>query len=216
MNMMGAVPRYAAKERDALADALLDAGPDAPTLCEGWTARDLAAHIVLRDRRPDAIPGVLIKSLSGWTERVQRGYRDGHEYPELVGLVRHAPRWSPLSLPQLDEAANTLEFFVHVEDVRRAEPGWQPRPLDPGLVGALWRRVPGLARLNLRRIDATVRVVAPGHGAVTVGNGEPAVTVSGDPGELVLFFYGRQLATRVDVTGPESLTSKLRGARFGL
>jgi uncharacterized protein (TIGR03085 family) len=203
-------------ERHALADALLDAGPDAPTLCQGWTARDLAAHVVLRDRRPDTIPGMLVKSLRGWTERVQRDCRDGHDYPELVDLVRHAPRWSPLSLAPLDEAANTLEFFIHTEDVRRGGVGRPPRPLEPGLPAVLWRRVPTLARLNLRRIDATVRVEAPGHGAVTIGDGEPGVTVSGDPGELVLFFYGRQSAARVDITGSPDLAGKLRTARFGL
>jgi hypothetical protein len=73
-----------------------------------------------------------------------------------------------------------------------------------------------LARLNLRRIDATVRVEAPGHGAFTVGDGPPALTLSGDPGELVLFFFGRQGAARIDVTGPDDLADKLRGARFGL
>ncbi|GII22118.1 TIGR03085 family metal-binding protein [Planosporangium mesophilum] len=210
------MPRYALMERQALADALLDAGPDAPTLCTGWTARDLAAHVVLRDRRPDAIPGVLIRALRGWTERVQRGYRDGRDYPDLVGLVRHPPRWSPLSLAPLDEAANTLEFFIHTEDVRRGGPDRQPRPLDPGLAALLWRRVPTLARLNLRRVEETVRVEAPGHGAVTIGNGEPTVTITGDPGELVLFFYGRQSAARVDLTGPEELVDRLRRARFGL
>jgi uncharacterized protein (TIGR03085 family) len=203
-------------ERDALADALLDAGPDAPTLCAGWTARDLAAHVVLRDRRPDAAAGIMVKPLAGWTDRVRRGYRDGHDYPDLVRLVRHAPRWSPLSLPQLDEAANTLEFFVHTEDVRRGQPDWQPRPLDPGLAGRLWGRVPGLARLNLRRIDVTIRVEAPGHGAFTVGDGAPAVTLSGDPGELVLFFFGRQRAARVEASGPDDLVDKLRRARFGV
>ena len=37
-------------ERAQLAQALLDVAPDAPTLCEGWQARHLAAHIVLRER----------------------------------------------------------------------------------------------------------------------------------------------------------------------
>ncbi|GAA1792059.1 TIGR03085 family metal-binding protein [Planosporangium flavigriseum] len=203
-------------ERDALADALLEVGPDAPTLCDGWTARDLAAHVALRDRRPDAVVGILARPLAGWTERVQRGYRDGHDYTELVDLVRHPPRWSPMSLAPLDEAANTVEFFVHTEDVRRGEPGWQPRPLDPGLAARLWRRAATLARLNLRRFDATVRVEAPGHGAFTVGDGTPAVTLRGDPGELILFFYGRQRATLVDTSGPDDLVDEVRRARFGL
>jgi uncharacterized protein (TIGR03085 family) len=212
--MMVAMPRNARLERDALADALLAAGPDAPTLCEGWTARDLAAHVVLRERRPDAAVGIVVKQLAGWTERLRRGYRDGHPYPDLVDLVRHPPRLSPLSLPALDEAANTGEFFVHTEDVRRGRPGWEPRSLDPGLTAYLWRRLPGLARLNLRRIHATVRVEAPGHGAFTVGDGEPAATLSGDPGELVLFLFGRQRAARVDVRGSDDLADTLRGARF--
>jgi uncharacterized protein (TIGR03085 family) len=213
--MMTTMPRYARIERQSLANALLDAGPDAPTLCEGWTARDLAAHVVLRDRRPDATVGIVVKPLAGWTERVQRGYRDGHPYPELVDLVRNAPRWSPLSLTALDEAANTVEFFIHTEDVRRARPGWEPRPLDPGLTARLWQRVPGAARFPLRRIDATVRVEAPSHGGFTVGDGAPAATLSGDPGELVLFFSGRQRAARVDLSGSDELISKLRRARFG-
>ncbi|MGC9667385.1 TIGR03085 family metal-binding protein [Planosporangium sp. 12N6] len=207
--------RYARAERAALADALLAAGPDAPTLCAGWTARDLAAHVVIRDRRPDAVPGVLLKPLSGWTARVQRGYRDGHDFPDLVDLVRHPPAWSPLTLPALDEAANTVEFFIHTEDVRRAGPDWQPRPLDAGLAAALWRRASTLARLGLRRVGATVRVEAPGHGAVTAGEGQPAATVSGDPGELLLFFFGRQRAARVTVNGPDDLADRLREARFG-
>jgi uncharacterized protein (TIGR03085 family) len=186
-------------------------------LCEGWTARDLAAHVVLRDRRPDAVVGIVVKPLAGWSERVRRGYRDGRDYAALVDMVRHAPRWSPLSLTTaLDEAANTLEFFVHTEDVRRGRPDWQPRPLEAGLTARLWQRASTSARLKLRRFDATVRVEAPGHGGFTVGDGAPVVTLSGDPGELVLFFFGRQGATRVDASGPNELVSKLRGARFGV
>ena len=45
-------------ERRRFADALLEVGPDAPTLCDGWSTRDLAAHVVLRDRRPDAAGGL--------------------------------------------------------------------------------------------------------------------------------------------------------------
>ena len=45
---------YSRQERQALCDDLQAAGPDAPTLCVGWTARDLAAHLVLRERRLDA------------------------------------------------------------------------------------------------------------------------------------------------------------------
>jgi uncharacterized protein (TIGR03085 family) len=206
--------RYARIEREVLADTLLEVGPDAPTLCAGWTARDLAAHIVVRDRRPDAAPGVFLKPLAGWTDRVRRGYRDAHPYPDLVAQVREGPRWSPVSVGPLDELVNTVEFFVHAEDARRGQPGWQPRDLDPGLLAALWSRVPSMARLALRRFPAPVRVVAPGYGAA--GSGNPAVTVTGDPGELTLFLFGRQRAALVELTGDAGLTARLSEARLGL
>src|SRR5690348_16386408 len=125
--------RYAQIERSAFADALVAAGPSAPTLCEGWNTSDLAAHVIVRERRPDAAPGVFLSFLAGWTERIRTGCRDGHTYPELVHLVRNPPRWTPMAVPALDEATNTIEFFVHTEDVRRAAPGWEPRVLEPGL-----------------------------------------------------------------------------------
>ena len=44
--------------RRELCDALLTVGPDAPTLCEGWTTRDLATHLIVRETRPDAALGI--------------------------------------------------------------------------------------------------------------------------------------------------------------
>jgi len=207
------MPRYARIDRERLADALLAAGPDAPTLCEGWTTADLAAHIVIRDRRPDASAGIVVKPMAGWGEHVRRQYRDGHPYPELVAMARDVPWWSPLQVvPGLDEATNLIEFFVHHEDVRRGRPGWQPRDLEPDLAGELWRRVAGLTRLRLRRFPARVTIEAPGHRPVTVGSG-PELTVRGEPGELALFFFGRQRAAKVDIDGPAELADKLRGIR---
>jgi uncharacterized protein (TIGR03085 family) len=211
------VPRYARIERERLADALLDAGPDAATLCAGWTTADLAAHVVIRDRRPDAAVGIMVKPLAGWTDRVRRQYRDGHPYPELVQMVRDAPSWNAFAaVPSLDELTNLIEFFVHHEDVRRGRPGWQPRDLDPDLAAELWKRVPTLVKMRLRRGPARVVVTAPGHGEFTAGSSDeaaPVVTIRGGPGELLLFFFGRQPATRVEIGGPEALVAKLRGLR---
>src|SRR5690606_24047731 len=39
---------HARAERHALADLLMAVGPDAPTLCAGWTTAHLAAHLVVR------------------------------------------------------------------------------------------------------------------------------------------------------------------------
>jgi uncharacterized protein (TIGR03085 family) len=208
--------RYARLERDGLADELQSVPPDAPTLCEGWTARDLAAHLVTRERRADAGPGIMIGAFAGWTDHVRKHYRDRYSYPELIEMLRDQPWWSPLRVPVIDELTNLLEFFVHREDVRRAQPDWQPRTLDAGLERALWDRVPMLVRLRLRGAKAAVTVKAPGYGSVAAGAGGPEVTISGPPGELVLFFYGRRDAARLDFSGPDDLVAKLRNRRYAV
>jgi uncharacterized protein (TIGR03085 family) len=188
----------ASRERAALADLLDELGPDAPTLCAGWDTRDLAAHLVVRERRPDATPGVAVPALAGWTERVQSGYAE-RPYDELVGLVRSGPgRLSAFALPGMDKFFNTTEYVVHHEDVRRAQPGWAPRALPLPDQDELWRLVTGFARLSrrplvLRRSDAT----GVEH---RVGSGTPR-TVTGEPLELLLWLSGRRSVARVDVSG---------------
>src|SRR5262245_42576369 len=107
---------YARQERRLLADLLLSEGPDAPTLCTGWTTRDLAAHLVTRDRRPDAALGMVVPALAGFGERVRRE-RGALPYPELIEQVRTPPAWSPVSNALTDGLVNTMEFFIHHEDV---------------------------------------------------------------------------------------------------
>jgi uncharacterized protein (TIGR03085 family) len=210
------VTSYARTERAALADLLADLGPDAPTLCEGWTTRDLAAHIVLRERRPGAAAGIAIKKLAGRTARIQADLAAG-DWPRLIEQLRHRPSWSLISNPLLDEATNRFELFTHHEDVRRAQPGWQPRAMPPEFTRLTWRRVRMLVRLVLRRVPATVTVAAEGFGEVTAGKGGPVqVRLAGAPEELMLFVQGRQEHTRVELDGPESVVSRLRRAHLGL
>jgi uncharacterized protein (TIGR03085 family) len=209
------VTHIAPAERAALADLLATLGPDAPTLCEGWATRDLAAHIVLRERRPDASAGILIKRFAGRTARVQREIASG-DWDALVATVRERPRWSLISNALTDEIVNRFELFVHHEDVRRAQPNWRPREVSPEVSAAAWRQVRGLGRLALRRIPATVTVVADGHGEVTVGKGGPAVRLSGPPTELLLFVQGRQDHALVELTGPDEIVARMRQARLGV
>ena len=207
--------RFAQSERRLLADLLLDVGPDAPTLCEGWTSRDLAAHLVMRERRPDAAAGIMIGPLRGHSERVRLALAT-RPYPELVAMVRAAPWWSPVSNPLVDAAANTMEFFVHHEDVRRGRPGWRPRELTREQQEALWGRAKGVARLALRKVRAAVHIQAPGYGETTAGSGGEKVRLVGAPGELTIFLTGRQRASRVQVDGAPELAAYLRSANLGL
>ncbi|HEY7271169.1 MAG TPA: TIGR03085 family metal-binding protein [Actinoplanes sp.] len=207
--------RYAQRERQQLADLFLEVGPDVPTLCEGWATRDLAAHLVVRERRPDAVATRLAPGLAKHADRV-RSAMAARPYAEVVAMVRNPPWWSLLSNPLTDELFNGLEFFIHHEDVRRGRPGWEPRQLDPGQQAALWRGVTFTARLGLRRLHIPVLVRAPGFGEVTVGDGTPRATLTGDPGELALFVSGRQRAARVEVDGPPDTAERLRTATLGM
>lgn len=206
---------YARSERASLCDLFARLGPDQPTLCEGWRTRDLAAHLVIRERRPDAAVGIMLRSLAGHTTRVQAAVA-ARPFDQVIDAVRHPPVWSPISgIEPLDRAANTLEFFIHHEDARRAQPDWQPRALEKQHCEALWKGIPMAARRGLRGFPASVQVVAPGYGQVQVGTG-PEVRLVGDPGELAIFLTGRQRASRAELTGPEELTARLREAKFGV
>ncbi|MFJ6214005.1 TIGR03085 family metal-binding protein [Streptomyces sp. NPDC092296] len=193
---------YAREQRRRLAALLEEAGPQAPTLCEGWTAADLAAHIVVRERRPDVLPGIVIPALAGWTAKVQDRYA-ARPFTELLSLIRSGPgRVSLFALPGADEGGNTAEYFVHAEDVRRAGAEWKPEPLDPGLAEALWRRVPMAARIEAgQRSPVGLVLRRPDGQTVVARKGTPVVTVTGEPGELLLFAYGRSSRTAVTVEG---------------
>jgi uncharacterized protein (TIGR03085 family) len=212
---------YSRQERLALCALLEAAGPDAPTLCAGWTTGDLAAHLVLRERRPDAAAGVLGGPLASYTARVQRRIRERTPYPRLVQAIRSGPpRLSPLALPGLDERANVVEFFVHHEDVRRARPGWQPRAIGSGESELLWRRL-RMARFLLRRAPVGIELArddaAAGSGGafrITARNATPVVTVIGSPAELVMWAFGRTGAALVRLDGTAAAVHTLATASW--
>jgi uncharacterized protein (TIGR03085 family) len=207
--------QYARNERRALADLLTNTGPDAPTLCEGWTTRDLAAHLVVRDRRPDTAAGILLPAFAGHTEKVRLA-QAAKPYPQVVDEIRRPPWWSPVSNPLTHELANGLEFFVHHEDVRRARPDAAARTLGADHQRALWKAVRLTARMGLRKLRVPVTVKAPGIGTLQVGDGVPQATLVGEPGELALFLSGRQQVARVQIEGDPTLVARLRGAELGL
>jgi uncharacterized protein (TIGR03085 family) len=212
---------YATDERRALCALLDKTGPDAPTLCEGWTTGDLAAHLVLRERRPDAAAGVAGGPLAGYTARVQQRLKDRIPFADLVRMIRSGPpRLSVMALPGVDERANSVEYFVHHEDVRRGAPGWEPRELSRGEADMLWRRL-RLARFMLRKAPVGVELarddIEDGDGPayrITARNATPAVTVVGSPAELTMWVMGRRTAARVRMDGTEAAVSKLAGASW--
>ena len=182
------------RERQALSDLLAELGPNAPTLCEGWQSADLAAHLVLREHRPDAGPGMLTRRppFGPWTDQLTRRLRDSTPWEELVQKVRSGP---PALLRPLDPQINTVEFFVHHEDLRRAEPSWEPRELSPDDEDLLWARLRTLARFARRRPSG---LEPAGRAPLELGG--PGPVVKGPVGEMVLWLMGRETAAQVELS----------------
>lgn len=199
---------------------MVEVGPDAPTLCGGWDVGDLAAHLVVRDTRPDAALGLLIKALHGYTAGVETAKRKTTPFPELVEAVRNGPpAWSPIGLPVVKDKANLTEYFIHHEDVRRAQPGWKPRELSPELSAALWNFVRQMAPLMVRGVkDTRITFATPDGGERSVGRADAknAVTVTGDPGEIVLYLSGRRPVAQVRLTGSQAGQARLAAASLGM
>ncbi|MFF2806972.1 TIGR03085 family metal-binding protein [Streptomyces sp. NPDC058000] len=207
---------HAKRERLLLADLLESAGPEAPTLCDGWTTRDLAAHVVVRERRADASAGIVVKPLAARLSRVQAEFA-AKPYGELIELIRSGPpKMSPFALKQIDEASNTVEFYVHAEDVRRAQPDWARRELDPVFEDALWARLERAARVLGRKAPVGVVLRRPDGQTAVAHRGTPVVTVTGEPGELTMFAFGRLEAADVQLDGDEDAVAKLREAQLGV
>jgi uncharacterized protein (TIGR03085 family) len=207
------------RERHALCDTALAVGPDAPTLCGEWTARDLVAHLVVRERGwwgPAA--GITLSPLAGVTERAMaRTAR--RPFPELVDALRE-PALTPYRLPGVERLTNTLEYFVHHEDLRRAQLDWEPRALAAEDEDELWKLLKGSAKLSTRKsgvpvvVRRSVWADLPPETA-TIRKGADPVVVTGRPSELVLFFFGRSEVHEVSLDGPPESVARLRKADKG-
>jgi uncharacterized protein (TIGR03085 family) len=213
---------YSREERLALCALLEATGPDAPTLCAGWTTGDLAAHLVLREHRPDAAVGLLGGPFAGYTARAHRRVRERTPYRDLVQAIRSGPpRLSVMGIPGMDERANTVEYFVHHEDVRRAAPDWEPRQLSAGESDVLWHRL-RMARFLLHKAPVGVELARDDEDAdgqsyrITAKKATPMVTVIGSPAELTMWVTGRTGAAKIRLDGTEAAVSKLTGASWGL
>ena len=214
---------FAKDERADLCDLFDTVGPAAPTLCEGWDTHDLAVHLWIRETDPVGATGIVAKPLSGLLDRRMAEVRQRWPYGELVQRVRRGPaRLSDFAIPGVDEGANTTEYFVHHEDVRRAGEARQPsRVLAPDVEEWMWRRLKLLARAWFRR--APVGVVLERLGS-TDAAGEPetiratggssTVTLVGQPSELMIYAHGRTGVAEVKRVGEPEAVERLGGTDF--
>jgi uncharacterized protein (TIGR03085 family) len=206
--------RLAATERAFLADQLAAAGPDAPTLCEGWVTADLGAHLVLRERDPIGALGIVAPPLAGLT-RTRMEALKRLPWAELVARVRRGPGGAnPLRIPVLDELVNAVEFFIHAEDVRRAQPGGAPsRDLGPATEDAFWTNLRTVGRAWLKPVPTGLLVErSDTHEQWRVRPGDETVSLVGKPSELLLLASGRLDHAEVEVVGTDDAVARFRRA----
>ena len=209
-------------ERHALCDTFLELGPEAPTLCDPWLTRELAAHLVLRERRPDLAAGMWVPPLKGHLERGQAQIAGG-SWPELVETVRTGPPWwTPMHFAKVDALVNTSEFVIHHEDVLRGDGAVGPRREVPERTArAVLSVLRSGASLMVRRSPVGVRLVAPGGEPISAGPKSAVaagrvVTVTGEPVELLLVAAGRMRVADVALEGPAEDVLALKGASLGV
>jgi uncharacterized protein (TIGR03085 family) len=213
----GAVTNFARTERAALADLLDEVGPDAPTLDAGWKTIDLALHLVIRERVDPAQLADASTPLSGYLQKRRRSILAENGYTGLVEKFRNGPpRFSPFAVPGVDARANTVENFVHHEDVRRAVPDFTIRTLPNEFEGTLFASLTTMSRLILRHCSAGVDVVTPDGRTATLKKGDPAATLTGKPSELILYLYGRRAVADVQISGDNAAREALAHAKLGV
>jgi uncharacterized protein (TIGR03085 family) len=188
------------RERAGICDLFDELGPDAPTLCEGWTTADLAAHMVLREH------------FHRWSD-AQRAVEKAKGYPAVIARLRAGAPLVPWRLPRLRNVLNGLEFFIHHEDVRRAN-GREPRPEMADLEALAWR----LSGYGARRLARAIRpygleLVRPDGARKARGSGEVAV-LSGPATELNLYLGGRRATAHVTLSGPDDAVAAVERTRI--
>ena len=204
-------------ERAELCDLLEEVGPDAPTLLAPWTTRDLAAHLVLREYDSLAGPGLVVPG--GWGRFAERRRRELmlRDFASLIAMIRSGPPPGFFRLDWVRRFPNLNEFFVHHEDVRRAN-GRCSRSDLPALDEALWANVSRASWYLARRLRGAGLELQWAGTTMTARarRGGPTARITGAPGELLLYLFGRQGAAAVEVEGPAAAVEAVRRARFGM
>lgn len=183
------------RERRHLCELMLELGPDAPTLCEGWATADL----VLREHFPRWPP-----------ERIAVEKSKG--FQALVTRLQAGAPFVPWRLPRLRTFLNGVEYFIHHEDVRRAN-GRSPRSGIDDIDDLAWSVLGLQARLFARRIRPFgLGLVRPDDVRRVYGSGSMAL-LRGRPTELLLFISGRRQGAQVTAEGPEDAIAAVERSR---
>lgn len=215
------VMHFVAPSREVLAETLLAAGPDAPTLCAGWRSQELAAHLYLRERNVGVGLGLVFKPFNRASEKATAKLAQKSSTPEAYTKLVRAfqagpPALSPMKIKTVDESANLTEYFVHTEDVRRATDRWAPRALDAEYSDALWDELVKHAALLYRGVDLGIVLVRPSGPRHVAKRAPVSVAIVGEPGELLMHAHGRTQQALVTFEGQPDAVALLQSADVGL
>jgi uncharacterized protein (TIGR03085 family) len=124
------------------------------------------------------------------------------------------------AIPAVDKVANTFEYVVHHEDLRRSQPAWEPRQLDPADLDTLWAQLTKGLGLVGRKLPGPTVVRRADSGETAVGkkdakDRQSPVTITGDVVELVLFLFGRSGTRGLEFTGPPEAIAAVQAADLG-
>jgi len=200
-----------------LCNLMTELGPDARTLLEPWTTHDLAAHLVIREHDAAAAPGLVVPGAWGRFAERRRKALTRTDYASLVTIIRSGPPRGFFRLGWVRRGPNLNEFFVHHEDVRRAN-GRDPRVDAAALDEALWRNValaPWFLARRLRGVGLVLERAGTGQ-SIRARRGTPSARLTGPPGEILLYLFGRQRNAQVELTGSRQAVQAVEHARFGI
>jgi uncharacterized protein (TIGR03085 family) len=222
------LPTVLLRERRAFCDTLDDVGPDGPSLCEGWTATDVAAHVqateslagvpVLTAYATGVVVITTFTKVRPWaqakfTRVMEREKARG--FDTVVARLRNGPPLI-LRIPLVGDV-RLCEEWVHHEDIRRAKGDVVARSSDPELESHLWRMVVLEGLVQARRFGRVgVEIADLGGRRRSLSRGSPKVRITGAPGELLLWVLGRQAVAEVKMDGPVEAVKVVAGARLGL
>jgi len=206
-------------ERAALCNSALEAGQDAPTLCDGWAVKDLVIHLLIRERDPIGATAIMVPQLDRFAQRSANRLAE-QDFSALVERVRNGPpKWSPMAIPKVDQLLNSLEYFVHHEDIRRATPGWEPRELTDRERRILFKGAATAGKQFVKRVGVPVQIRwtdGEREREAELSAGDDPVVITGEPAELTMFLFGRDQHTGLKFEGPQERVDALQAGDLGV
>jgi uncharacterized protein (TIGR03083 family) len=221
------------RDTTALLAAVRDAGPDAPVPdCPGWTAADLAWHMVdvwswwatiVRDRAEDPGGGPALERPATFPDTVALAERWGGELDDVLTATDPAtPHWTWGSDKSTAFVVRRMaqETAVHRLDAERAagrayaiDPELASDGVDEFLFEFLPRVDPAAAPLtgsvHLHCTDVAGEWLVGDDGVVTREHAKGAAAVRGPAADLLLVLWRRMPLDAVEVIGDRAAAERL-------